>query len=155
MNEVTGDIFELLESGKYDCMLYIKNCAGIPIPSIGVAVHKRYALDTGDVGIKYAHELLGTCDYTIVHTTAGSVTIAGSYACLLPGKPNDRRFDYAAFESSLVKLREQLILTGSKSLIFPKIATGCQGGRWRKAKNIMEQTLHDIDLTLVRRPVPD
>ncbi len=146
MKEVIGNLITLAEEGDFGIIAHGCNCFCNMGRGIALEMRNKYpaAYDADKQTTAGDFTKLGT--YTC-HQTARGFYIINAYT-QYDWRGTTMNCNYAAIRSVFMKLKRDF---GGKGLRFgiPLIGAGLAGGDWNVISKIIDEEMHDEDLTLV------
>ena len=145
MKTIKGDLVELAKNGEFDVIVHGCNCfcnmgAGIA-KTIKQNFPEAYKADLETrKGIK---SKLGSCSFAYIKSL--NMAIANAYTQFKYGR-DKMHVDYRAVRSCMAQIAKEF---PDERIGLPKIGAGLAGGDWDKIKNIIEEELKDMDVTIV------
>lgn len=142
--EISGtDIIELFKSGSYDLLAQGNNCfctqgAGIAkeivrnFPQVLVNDRKTVKGDATKLGTYYTTDVLD------------GKKVIGIYTQYDYGRDGKDRFQYDHFKNALEKINVEF---AGKKILFSKIGGSLAGGNFNRIKQMILDTLTDMDVT--------
>ena len=150
-NTVYGNLIALAETGEYDAVLQCCNCqnrmgAGVALdiarhwPEVEAADQRTERGDPKKLGTYSAARVIrGQADFMVYNL----------YGQFRYGPASEKHLDNEALRCALTNVA--ISNAGQrKRFLFPLLGTGNAGGDWSKIRNIIQETLGEHDLTLVR-----
>ena len=140
---IKGNLIELAKQGEFDVICHGANCfctmgAGIA-RQIRSSFPEAYRIDqqtkTGD------YKKLGTCSFA----NCDNIIVVNAYT-QFGYASYGRNIDYDAVRSCMKWIAEN---HKDKKIGMPKIGAGLGGGDWNIIKEIIEEELNGIDVTIV------
>lgn len=141
MKEVNGDLLKLFEQGEFDAIGHQCNCFNTMGAGIARTIAGRFSGAYDADGKTYPGDIRKLGDFSSYLTKHGVIfNIYGQYS-MGHGSTN-----YYALGTAFTKLNS--IIKGQK-LGLPLIGCGLAGGDWIKVRQIIQETLTDVDVTIV------
>jgi len=151
INEMNGDLIQYAQEGVFDIILHGCNCfckmgSGVAkqiVETYPLALHADLETKVGD------YNKLG--NFTIISSktkkySSKIIHIINCYIQYNYGRQNKRYVDYDALRLCLRKVNFKF---PNKHIGMPKIGAGLGGGDWNIIKNIIEEELKDMRVTIV------
>lgn len=147
MKEITGDLIQLAQEGKFDVIVHGCNCmctmgAGIA-KQIKDAFPKAYEADLRT--IKGDKNKLGTCTFAIEKVGGNDLHIVNAYT-QYDWQGDGVLINYDALKSCFKWVKEHY---SGKRIGIPKIGAGLARGDWNTISKIISEELAGEDVTLV------
>ncbi|NMC58330.1 MAG: phosphatase [Candidatus Methanofastidiosa archaeon] len=152
MKEITGNLITLAKEGHFDMIVHGCNCFCTMGSGIAKEIRQEfpgaYAADCKT--IKGDRNKLGAFTYYDVVGDEVAFRIINAYTQYNYGREENVIYvDYNAVTNVFKKLND---LYPRYRIGLPKIGAGLAGGDWDKIKNIISETLTDMDVTIVYLP---
>lgn len=164
-NEVYGDLIELAKEGKFDVIAHGCNCLNTQGAGIAVRMAETFGTDRFEKEHpRYFNDInkLGTIDYEklglrkwddqyeryneeqdeegVYKTT---LIVVNAYTQQHWGRLT---LDYEALRLTLRKMNKQF---AGQHIGLPQIGCGLAGGKWEIVKNMIDQEMRDVQVTVV------
>lgn len=143
--EVEGDLIEMAKNGEFDIIVHGCNCRNIMGAGIAAQIKKEFPeAFVADKSFEpiFMQNRLGCLSYAWVSNYP--LVIVNAYTQVKLGA----NLDYDALRLCMRKLNMSL-LDKSMKVGLPQIGAGIGGGDWKKIKQIVQEELVDLDVTIV------
>ena len=140
MKEIKGDLLKLAKD--YDIIIHGCNCFNTMGAGIAKQIKEKYPIAYEvDLETKYGdQDKLGT--YTEAYDEKDDVIIINAYTQYYLGS----NFNYEAFKKIMSMINHNFI---GKHIAIPQIGAGIGGGDWSLIKDILNNVMKDVKLTVV------
>ncbi len=153
VNEISGDLIKFAQDGAFDIILHGCNCFCKMGSGVAKAVSEAYPLALhADLETKVGdYTKLG--NYTVVPSKANKksankiIYIINCYIQYNYGRAKKQYVDYDALRLCLRKVNFRY---PNKHIGMPRIGAGLGGGDWNIIKQIIEEELKDMKVTIVK-----
>lgn len=145
MKEIKGDLVKLAGEGVFDVIVHSTNC----FCCMGAGIAKQIRITTPEVyhddmlTVPGDRKKLGTIRSVITHL---SYTVVNAYIQYGYGS-GGVHVSYDAVRSAMKKTKEAF--TGGERIGLPLIGAGLAGGDWAVIKDIIDEELNGLDVTVV------
>lgn len=146
--EIEGDLLDLFDQGQFDIIAHQCNCFHTMGGGIARLIKARYpAAFAADMSTEYGDvNKLG--NFSTSHQKQGIIiNIYSQYST----STSRRETNYFALGTAFTKINELRIFKELR-IGMPLIGCGLAGGDWNIVKDIIHETLIDMDVTIVRLP---
>ncbi len=144
MKTIKGDLIQMAKQGHFDVICHGANC--FCVMGAGIAKQIKYEYPEACIAdrmtIKGDNSKLGTISYT--HDIDG-VIVVNAYTQYGYGR-GGINCDYNAIRSCMKIIKEKF---SDKRIGLPLIGAGLAGGDWNIIKQIIEEELKGMDVTIV------
>lgn len=152
MKLIKGDLLQLAEEGHFDAIVHGCNCFCVMGSGLAKQIKEKYPeayaadLET-PVGDRNKLGYFTFAEYNSPCFT-NSLTVFNAYTQYTYGRGKDL-FEYGAFQKVLIRFKAIDCCSGGLRWGFPLIGCGLAGGDKQRILKIMEDTLVDMDVTVV------
>lgn len=152
MKEIKGDLLQLAREGQFDLIVHGCNCFCTMGSGIAKQIHEEFPeAYNADLKTKKG-DITKLGNFSMIEINSWNhpeieypFLIINLYSQF--GYGTDRiRIEYDALSLGLKKLNT---LYPNKKIGLPKIGAGLAGGDWNRIKNIIEDELNNMDVTIV------
>jgi O-acetyl-ADP-ribose deacetylase (regulator of RNase III) len=142
---VCGDLILLAKEGKFDVICHGANCMVTMGAGIAKQIKKMFpeAYKADQKTLRGDRRKLGTCTWA----NCEGVIVINAYTQFGYGRGR-MNVDYDAIRSCMKWIAEKY---RGKRIGLPKIGAGLGGGDWTKIKQIIEDELGDLNVTIVEK----
>jgi len=144
MKYMYGDLIKLALKGEFDIIMHGCNCFNVMRAGIALQIATEFpsVLKADNKTTKGDTTKLGGYTYTKVVRNGRKLIIVNLYTQYTPGP--DFRLITLGYALVGVKPKLKGLRVG-----IPRIGAGIGGGDWKQIEQLLEETLPDIDLTVV------
>lgn len=150
MKQMTGDLLDLAETGRFDLIVHGCNCFCTMGAGIAATIKRRYpeAFAADENTVAADRGKLGTYSVATIRRGAVEFLIVNAYT-QYDWRGRGVRADYDAIRSVFAKLRQAF---PEKRIGYPLIGAGKARGDWTLISRIIDKELDGMDHTLVVLP---
>ena len=148
MKEVTGNLLDMAENGKFDVIIQGCNCFNTMGAGIAAQIHNRYptAFLADYITSKGNPRKLGNYTSSIQYEKDQYLfTIINAYT-QFDCDPREIQVDYMAIKKVMRTINK---VYRNTRIGIPMIGAGLAGGDWEIISKIIDEELTDVDITLV------
>lgn len=140
MKTIKGDLIYLAKDGYFDVIVHGCNCFCTMGAGIALQIKDQFpeALAADKCTVAGDREKLGGITFAKI----GGLTVVNAYTQYQPG----RNVDFVAIRMAMRIVRQRF---PESRIGLPKIGAGIAGGDWESIKQILEEELKDLDVTIV------